>query len=188
MASDFGVDDGEVVRAVLDGHRDLYRILVRRYQDPLYRHAVRMVGHPDDAADMVQRALVRGFHSLDSCRDPDRVGGWLFRICANLCKDHLKSPRRNDLSLDGIEAAVPDPGTPDDALERSRLRDALDRALGALPSDQREAFVLKHVEGRTYGEMAEMLEASTSALKMRVHRARESLQELLGPAPRPEEG
>ena len=69
------LSDGEVVREILGGQREMYRVLVRRYQDVLYRHAYRMVGRADDAADIVQKTLVSGFQKLNRCRDPERVGG-----------------------------------------------------------------------------------------------------------------
>ena len=171
--------DGEVVREILGGHHEMYRVLVRRYQDVLYKHAYRMVGRADDAADIVQRTLVSGFQKLNRFRDPDRVGGWLFRITANLCKDFLKSPRRGDLSLEGASATVIDRSSPDADLEREELKERVRQALDRLSPEQREAFVLKHLEGRSYDEMATLLGASKSALKMRVLRAREELQTLL---------
>ena len=64
-------------------------------------------------------------------------------------------------------------------MERSELSEEIKRALDRLSPDQREAFILKHVEGWSYEEMSERLEVSVSALKMRVHRAREELQTLL---------
>jgi RNA polymerase sigma-70 factor (ECF subfamily) len=70
-------------------------------------------------------------------------------------------------------------GHPDDDLDRSETRREIDRALSQLPDEQREAFVLKHVEGRSYPEMSDLLGVSVPALKMRVHRAREELQALL---------
>ena len=171
--------DGEVVREILGGQHEMYRVLVRRYQDVLYKHAYRMVGRADDAADIVQRTLVSGFQKLNRCRDPERVGGWLFRIAANLCKDFLKSPRRGDLSLEGASATVIDRSSPDADLEREEMKERVRQALDRLNPEQREAFVLKHLEGRSYEEMAILLGASKSALKMRVLRAREELQSLL---------
>ena len=173
------LSDGEVVREILGGQREMYRVLVRRYQDVLYRHAYRMVGRADAAADIVQKTLVSGFQKLNRCRDPKRVGGWLFRIAANLCKDFLKSPRMDDLSLDGASATVIDRSSPDDDLEREELKERVQQALERLSPEQREAFVLKHLEGRSYDEIATLLGASKSALKMRVLRAREELQTLL---------
>ena len=173
-----------MVRTVLDGDREAYRVLVRRYEDVLYRHAVRMVDRPDDAADLVQRALVKGYRRLESCRHPEKVGGWLFRITSNLCKDYLKSRDRDGVALEDSGPLESQRGDPDRELARSQLSDELDRALDRLSPDQREAFLLKHMEGRSYPEMAEMLDASVSALKMRVHRAREELQKLLLEVPR----
>lgn len=168
-----------MVRAVLDGEQEAYRVLVRRFEEPLYRHAVRMLERPDDAADVVQEAFVRGYRRLDECREPERVGGWLFRIASNLCKDRLKSRAADGVSLDDAGPLQADTGDPERQLQASTLEEELGRALDALTADQREAFLLKHLEGRSYPEMSEMLDASVSALKMRVHRAREELQELL---------
>lgn len=170
--------DGEIVRRVLDGDREAFGLLVERYQDPLYRHALRMLDREDAAADAVQDALVRGYEKLDRCRDPARVGGWLFRITANLCRDRLRARREDRVAL---EDAPQSAGSvdPEDDLRRVELRSELEEALGALSAEKREAFVLKHLEELSYQEMARRTDASVSALKMRVHRAREELQELV---------
>lgn len=174
--------DGEVVSRVLDGDRDAFRILVRRHQDGLFGHAMRMTGRSDVASDLVQESLVKAYTSLDRCRNPDRFGAWAFRIVSNRCKDYLKNVRRSNVALDD---AAPVAGSldPDDDLERSELRRRLDEAMDKLPEDQREAFVMKHEEGRSYGEMAELVGMSEGAMKMRVHRARESLREMLEEEP-----
>lgn len=174
-----GPSDGEVVRAVLDGDRERYRLLVRRYQDPLFRHARRMVDGEDRAREMVQRAFVKGFRKLESCRNPEKVGGWLYRITTNLCRDHLKSRRRDDVALDDAPQMPSERGDPDSDLERAALREEIRSALDQLTPDQKQAFLMKHLEGRSYSEMSELLDVSVSALKMRVHRARDELQDLL---------
>jgi len=171
--------DAQVVRDVLAGDKEAFRLLVRRYGGVLYNHALRMAGSPDEAGDLVQRSLVSGFKKLRTCRDPGRVGAWLFRILSNLAKDHARSPRRRDLSLDGLQE-VPEAGAdPLENTHRREIRERLERALASLTPEQREAFVLKHVEGRSYEEMAAVLDTSPASLKMRVHRAREALQHLL---------
>ena len=172
-------NDAEDVRRVLRGDAARYEVLVRRYQEPLYRHAFGMVGDADVAADLVQDSLVKAYTRLATC-DPDRFAAWLFRILRNRCKDYLKSRRRRDVPLlaEGPHAAPlsDDPGV---TLERTELGQVVADALACIPEAQREAFLLKHVEGRSYEEMAEMLDTGISALKMRVMRAREALQELL---------
>jgi RNA polymerase sigma-70 factor, ECF subfamily len=176
MSLETELTDGAVIAAVLDGQREMYRILVRRYQDALFRHARRMVGGSDDAADLVQKALVKGYQNLPDCRDPERFGGWVFRVTTNLCKDFLKSPRREDLSIDASNATIVIEDDPSGRTEQSELRTNINVALDQLSADLREAFVLKHLEGRSYEEMCQLLGASKSALKMRVMRAREELQ------------
>lgn len=172
------VSDADVVRRVLDGDHDFFRLLVSRYGDVLYRHAERMVGRPDVAADLVQSAFVKGYRNLGRC-EPERVGGWLFRILANLARDHLRDPRREMVRLDEIPVPVDAKRGPEMDLDLAELGRALQEALEALTPEQREAFVLKHHEGYSYEEMSEMLDVAPAALKMRVHRARDTLRDLL---------
>ena len=171
--------DAQVVRDVLSGDSNAYRLLVRRYGDALYGHALRMAANQDDAADLVQRALVQGFKKLRTCREPDRVGAWLFRIVANLCKDHIRSPRRTDISLTVLAGLLPGQSDPASDAEGAEVRSRVWDALAALTPEQREAFVLKHVEGRSYEEIAAVMDLSVASLKMRVHRARQALRGLL---------
>lgn len=171
--------DAQVVRDVLSGDRDSYRLLVRRYGDVLFAHALRMSGSQDEAADLVQKAFVKGFRKLASCRDPERVGAWLFRILANMSKDHLRSPRSRSISLDTMPQLPDAPHDPLELVHRGELRQRLQTSLGRLTPEQREAFTLKHLEGRSYEEMAAVLDLSVASLKMRVHRAREALRESL---------
>jgi RNA polymerase sigma-70 factor (ECF subfamily) len=171
--------DAQVVRDVLDGDRDAYRLLVRRYGDTLHGHALRMTGSADDAADLTQRAFVKGYRKLRSCRDPERVGAWLFRIAANLCKDHVRGQRHTEVPLTLVEQVLHGGSDPEADVVGAEIRTRLWGALDALTPEQREAFVLKHVEGRTYEEIAAVMDLSVAALKMRVHRAREALRGLL---------
>lgn len=177
--SEKDVEDARIVEAVLAGRSELYRVLVRRYQDVMYRHALRMVGDGDEAADIVQKALVKGFRKLDACQDPAKVGGWLFRIGANMCKDYLKSRRRQDVSLEDAGIQMDVNGGPVEEMERTEMRRTLEAAIGELTPGLQEAFVMKHLEGCSYEHMSDVMGVSISALKMRVHRAREELQEKL---------
>lgn len=171
--------DAELVEASLRGSDPAFAELVRRYQDLLFRHAERMTGRPDDAEDVVQAAFIKAHRSLRSCRDPERVGAWLFRIGANACKDFMKSRRRSSVPLDEIPGLSSDDDGPEREALLGTVRGEIEKALQSLAQEQREAFLMKHVEGWSYTDMAENLGVSVSALKMRVHRAREELQVLL---------
>ncbi len=171
-----GDADQEIISRILAGDRDQFGELIRRYSDPLYRHAVGMTGSPDVAEDILQQSFIKAFHHLPEVRG--RFDAWVFRIVANACKDWLKNIRRSHVTYDeDTEASTY--ATPDEELDRTELRNDLDWALGQLAPSLREAFVMKHVEGRSYEEMADLLGTTVGALKMRVHRAREALQGLL---------
>jgi RNA polymerase sigma-70 factor (ECF subfamily) len=168
--------DQDVISRVLAGDRDTFAVLIGRYSDPLYRHALGMTGSPDVAEDILQTSFIKAFHHLGEVRG--RFDAWLFRIVANGCKDWLKNIRRSHLSYDEDDQ----PSTfasPDEDLDRTELRQDLDAALAQLAPSLREAFIMKHVEGRSYEDMADLLGTTVGALKMRVHRAREALQTLL---------
>ena len=168
--------DQQIITSVLAGDRDAFSVLIHRYSDPLYRHAMGMTGSPDVAEDILQQSFIKAYNHLGEVRG--RFDAWLFRIVANGCKDWLKNSRRAHVSYE--EDDQPSPyATPDEDLDRSELRTDLDGALAKLNASLREAFVMKHVEGRSYEEMADLLETTVGALKMRVHRAREALQALL---------
>ena len=168
--------DQQIISRVLAGHREDFSMLIGRYSDPLYRHALGMTGSPDVAEDILQMSFIKAYQHLAEVRG--RFDAWVFRIVANGCKDWLKNIRRTHLSYD--EDDQPSGyATPEEDLDRTELRSDLDRALAALAPSLREAFVMKHVEGRSYEEMADLLGTTVGALKMRVHRAREALQVLL---------
>jgi len=175
-----GSSDADLIAAVIAGNIDSFSLLVRRHQDTCVRYAVRMLGSRVDADDVLQSAFMRAFRNLRSCRDRDRFGGWLYQIVVNECRTFATRRKRREqrfLSATGeIERAIA-PGS-DESPDRD-FGGHIERALGMLPADQREAFLLKHVEELTYEEISEMTGASVSALKMRVKRAADSLRDLL---------
>jgi len=177
--SDAPTDEDAIAR-VLGGEKQQFEHLVSRYQGALYRHAVSIVLDHDAAADMVQDAFVRAYLSLRECRDPSRFRAWLFRTLRNRCFDYLKEASRRNVRLDDVEPILLDEADGPAALaERSETRTGITRALAQLPPVLREAFVMHYVDGMPYETMAELLDASVSALKMRALRAREALSSAL---------
>lgn len=171
--------DAVLVGRVLGGSRDDYGVLVGRHQARLYRHALGMVRDPDAAADLVQDAFIRGYTRLASCHEPAHFGTWLFTIMRNRCTDYLREHRRRDVPLDPEAPFASSRGGPAEELDRAETAAEVTRALATLPEPQREAFLLKHVEGLSYDEMSGMLGLGVSALKMRVARAREGIRAAL---------
>lgn len=172
-----GDPDGVVVRAVLAGDVNQYAVLVRRYQSRYARYAARLLGSVDEAEDAVQDAFVRAYNQLAQCRDPDNFAGWFFLILRNRCFAQRRRSQRHG-ELDGA-AELTGPDNVEASLELAEQRLALQRALGRLTAEQREVFVLKHVEELSYEEIAARVGTTIPALKMRMHRAYDRLRELL---------
>jgi len=171
--------DGEVVRQVLAGDVERYGILVQRYRDRYARYAARMLGSPDAAEDAVQDALVRAFDQLAQCREPEKFAGWFFLILRNRCFAERRRRQREARPLGTQDDAIAGPDRSDGPVERAEDRQAVERALQRLTPEQREVFVLKHVEEMSYDEIAALTGASVPSLKMRMHRAYDRLRVLL---------
>ena len=170
--------DAALIGRILDGDVELYAVLVARYRDRYARFAVHMLGNREDAEEALQDSFVRAFRSLHRCVDRERFGAWLFRILVNRCRTagaRRGRAERTFVSGDGVmpEAVV------HHSADRAAWREEIARALMRIDGDQREAFLLKHVEDLSYEEMAELTGVGISALKMRVKRACDRLREQL---------
>src|SRR5258708_39227704 len=129
-----------------------------------------MLGSRDDAEDVLQLVFLRAFRNLRSCKDPARFHAWLYQIVINECRSFATRRGRRELKLvrgdvafEGISTVHPG--------EQGEWREEIQRALDQLAPEQREAFVLKHVEELEYEEMTELTGAGVSARKMREKRA-----------------
>jgi RNA polymerase sigma-70 factor (ECF subfamily) len=170
--------DGPLVRRVLAGDSQAYALLVDRYKDRLGRYAVRMLGNRADAEDALQDTFVRGYRSLAQCTRPDGFGAWQFGILVNRCRTHAARRARRQEVVVTNDAAVGAASVAHSA-EQDAWREAITWALEQLAPDQREAFLLKHVEDLSYDEMEELTGTRAPTLRMRVFRAREELRRLL---------
>ncbi len=173
-----GESDGALARRAAAGDIAAFEALVDRHYPGCLRYALRMLGERADAEEVVQETFVRAYRALPRYQERDRFTGWLYRILTNRCRSRgARAQRRLRRLIDyraGLDDPVERPRTP-----RPDLSNRVTRALLRLPADQREAFLLKYVEELSYDEMADITGAGVSALKMRVKRARDRLQELL---------
>lgn len=170
--------DASLIADVLGGNLETFTQLVRRYRDGHMRFAVRMLGSRFDADEALQTAWLRAFRHLHCCTDPTRFAGWVFAIVANECRTMASRRARRERRLVDDEALLEMASVDDGSASRAE-REQIERALDELSPEQREAFILKHVEEMSYEEMADVTGAGVSALKMRVKRACERLRELL---------
>jgi len=166
------------MRQVLAGDTQIYARLVDRYRGPLGRYAVRMLGNEADAEDALQDTFIRAYRSLARCNADQGFGPWVFTILVNRCRTHAAKRARTEGVIVNNEYALSTASVAP-AAGREALRDAIRWALEKLPAEQREAFLLRHVEGMSYETMETVTGVRPATLRMRVFRARDELRKLL---------
>lgn len=170
--------DATLVRRVLDGDGPAFTELVDRHAAVCLRFATRMLGSVEDAEDVTQETLYRAHRSLARYDQSTTFRTWLMAILVNRCRSAMlyRFRREERVRIDPDRVAM---ASVDAGVEDMELREMIERALTTLDADQREAFLLKHVEQLSYDEMAEVTGVGVSALKMRVKRACDRLRDEL---------
>jgi RNA polymerase sigma-70 factor (ECF subfamily) len=181
--------DQEVVLLARGGREAAYRELVRRYERPVFALLYRMVRDRELAEDLAQETFVKALNAIDSYRPEFKFSSWIFKIANNAAIDHLRRRELDTLSLDGsphaetpeaMQATALQIGarqeSPLDAVEARELGGAIEAAIGRLRPEYRSCILLRHVEGRAYEEIAEILDLPLGTVKTYIHRARNELR------------
>lgn len=182
----------ELIDRAAAGDQRAFRQLVDRYQRRAYGVAYGILRDPDQAMDVAQDAFVKVYTKLPEFEHRAGFFTWLYRIVVNLCIDRKrKAARRREVEFDDTwsqpaEGAVDGPtlasihvDAPDRALGRAELREHMSRAMDALSDGHQEILVLRELDGRSYEEIAEILEVPKGTVMSRLFHARKKFQEHL---------
>ena len=163
------------------GELGAFEELYRQHSGRLHSLAIRMLGNPADAEDLLQEIFLSAHRKLDGFRGEAALGTWLYRLAMNQILDHVRSrAARTGQMTDGLDDAtvLADVGShrlADQAIDRLDL----ERAIGELPEGCRAAFVLHDVEGLEHREVSDVLGIAEGTSKSQVHKARLRLRALL---------
>lgn len=163
-----------LVRAARSGDVRAFAALVDAYYARCLRFAMHMLASRRDAEEAVQDTFVRVYKALPKYEEREVFEPWLFRILANRCRSAGSRERRHSEFVEYGD--VPERQTPTGHDEAVAWREEIGLALASLPTDQREAFLMRHVEDLSYEDMSVVTGAGVSALKMRVKRACDALR------------
>lgn len=170
-------DDLEAIRRVVAGEVQAFRVLVERYERPLLALIHNLMPGREDCEDVAQEAFLAAYVNLGSYdASKARFSTWLFTIARNLALNALKKRR---LGTTALAAEVPERATPETEALQAELFNRLDRALAALPLEQRSAFVLAEIHGLSYAEIRCIEGAELGTVKSRINRAKQKLRSLL---------
>jgi RNA polymerase sigma-70 factor (ECF subfamily) len=177
-----GLEDEEVVRRVRAGETELFELIMRRYNQRLYRVARAILRDEGEAEDVMQQAYVNAFSHIHQFAGNARFSTWLTRIAVH---EALARARRRSRfrELDGMDETTDQASTlrdvrpdPERQAHTAELRRLLESAIDALPGHYRSVFVLREAEGLDTLEVAECLEISAEAVRQRLSRARALLR------------
>ena len=186
------LSDQEVVLLARAGRETAYRELIRRYERPIFALLFRMVRDRELAEDLSQETFTKALNAIESYRPEFKFSSWIFKIANNAAIDHLRRRELDTLSLDGsphaetpeaMQATALQIGarqeSPLDAVAAKELGGAIEIAIGRLRPEYRSCILLRHVDGRAYEEIAEMLDLPLGTVKTYIHRARNELRQAL---------
>jgi RNA polymerase sigma-70 factor (ECF subfamily) len=190
-------NESELVRRAKAGDQRAFTALVKKYESTVYNFAFKVCRDEEKAEETLQDTFVNVYRKLDQFNGKAKFSTWLYQIVTNNClmKRRKSKLEQGSISLESTESAqTGDDGegliqpihtvpltdtTPQDDVVNKELREHLDKAILMLPMDQRIAFILRDVEGRSSEEAAKILKMSVPALKSRLRRARVFLQKQL---------
>jgi RNA polymerase sigma-70 factor (ECF subfamily) len=184
-------DETALVAALRQGHEWAYETLIRTYGGRLHAVARRICGNDEDARDVLQSAYLSAFRSVGGFEGSSQLSTWLHRIVVNTALMRLRSRRRKpEESLDTLLPAYQDDGhhveqfsewtmPADRMLEREDVRAAVHACIAALPDNYRQVLLLRDIEELSTDDVARTLAITPTAVKVRLHRARQALSTLL---------
>jgi RNA polymerase sigma-70 factor, ECF subfamily len=177
--SDVQTPDETLVRRARAGQNSAREELFHRHRGESYRYAYRLLGHEQDALDVVQEAMLKAFSALADFDGRSGFRTWLLRIVTNTAYDWGRRRKRRPGGRGGTAATSDEPASEEDParrLHQQELRRELDQALNRLSSTLRETFILYAEIGLSYKEIAETQDVPIGTVMSRIHAAREKLQ------------
>ena len=184
--------DADVVALAQQGREQAYRELIRRYERPVFSLIIRMVRDRESAEDLAQETFIKVLNHIERYRPEFKFSSWLFKIANNVAIDHLRRRTIPTVSMAGAPDAATQAqieatsfeveGRGETALEELEARElgsAIDRAIGKLRPEYRSCIILRHIEGRSYEEIAATLDLPLGTVKTYIHRARHELRKEL---------
>jgi len=184
--------DADVVALAQQGRELAFRELIRRYERPVFSLIFRMVRDRETAEDLSQETFIKVLNHIDRYRPEFKLSSWLFKIANNVAIDHIRKRHLDTVSMDGsphagtaseVEATSFDVSVHQESaleeLESRELGSAIEQAIAKLRPEYRSCIMLRHVEGRSYEEIAATLDLPLGTVKTYIHRARHELRRAL---------
>lgn len=193
MSVSASFEEKDIINQILQGDKDKFRILVEQYQQMVFKICLGFLHNKDDADDLTQDIFIQAYLSLYSFKGKAAFSTWLYRIAVNASLNYIRKSSKNFIlqridtifgtgKVKEISLPVSDMENPEDVLIRQEHVEWLQRALDALPENQRTAIVLSKYDDLSQKEIAEIMNISEGAVEALIQRAKKNLREKLSSA------
>lgn len=175
----------ELVKLLKKGDRDAFNLLIEEYQSKIINIAYGMLSDTEDAMDAAQEVFINVYKSIGNFKENSSLSTWIYRICANVCKDFLRKRMRSAKTVsifsggeneDEIMEIPDNSASPEELSQASELKDQIRQAMDELSEEFRTVLVLCDIEGFSYDKIAEILKCPPGTVKSRINRARAALR------------
>lgn len=180
--------DIEIIGQIIEGQRNMYRLLVERYQPLVFRTCLGFLHNKDDADDLTQEVFIQAYQSLAKFKGDASFSTWIYRIAINASLNKVRKTSGNFFTqqLDAVfgsdkrkDPPVSDMENPENILIRSEHREWVNRALNSLPENQRTAIVLSNYDDLPQKEIAEIMKTTEGAVEALIQRGKANLRKKL---------
>lgn len=169
------MDEQQIIKQILEGDTEKYRLLLERYQKGLVHHCFTMVNDTEMANDLTQEACIKAYLQLKRYRKEYRFSTWLYKIATNLCLDFLK--KRRHISLDDVPELMSNQLSPQEHAEKNESSLQLHKAVRNLPLKYQTVISLYYWQEQNYEEIAQIMSTPLGTVKTWLKRAKEQLKE-----------
>ena len=176
------ISNSELVKKSQLGDRSAFEQLVLRHQELVFSLAYKLTGNREMANDVAQEAFIRAWKAIEKFRGDSTFSTWIYRITVNTAWTlRKKAKKHNTLNIDDTyePIVIDEKKDPEMVAINSDLSSVLSKALNNLPVEKRIIVELKNIEGRSHKEIADYLDISVTAAKVRLHRAHQKLRQIL---------
>ena len=176
------ISNSELVKKSQLGDKNAFEELVRRHQELVFTLAYKLTGNRELANDVAQEAFIRAWKAIQKFRGDSTFSTWIYRITVNTAWTLRKKAKKHySLNIEDTQepVVIDEKKDPEFLAINSDLSSVLKKALDQIPVEQRIIVELKNIEGRSHKEIAEYLDISVTAAKVRLHRAHQKLRLIL---------
>ena len=181
------MEEKKLIKNLREGDENAFRLLVDKYKNFIFNTSISIIQNTEEADDLTQEVFIQIYKSINKFREKSSLSTWIYRITLSKCYEHLRFKKRkkrfskiiNLFREDGSSIDIPEFHHPGIILEKKEEAKMLFEAINSLNIEQKNAYILKNIQGLSYKKISRIMERSTSSIESLIFRAKKNLKKYL---------